>query len=310
MKQVAIMAVGVPGSGKSTKILDFVKMYDAKVFASDAIRAELYGDESIQGDPKEVFRVLEERLFEALAAGENVIYDATNIKWKNRKAFVDKVRKTCDAYCYLAIMATAPDTCKSRNAGRERRVPEGVINRMIKNFEVPVPAEGWDGINIYRSGFDAVEYFIRKCNMNQQNSHHHFTIYEHCLKAFDYCITHSDNSDPVLNTAALFHDIGKPIAKTFIKKDGTLDSEAHYYRHDNVGGYLSLCHDYETNEKNQLEIAQLIQYHMMPTSHPSSTPESRKRNGCIVLWLTNAASLPNLSQSLSFCTRQTWSHIE
>lgn len=277
MKQVAIMMVGVPGAGKSTKIQDFIKMYDAKAFASDAIRAELYGDESIQGDPKEVFRVLEERLFEALAAGENVIYDATNIRWKNRKAFVDKVRKTCDARCYLAIMATAPDACKSRNAGRERQVPVGVIDRMIKNFEVPVPAEGWDGINIYRSDFDAVDYFIKNCKVGQQNSHHRFTIFEHCFKAYDYYVMHSDTPDFALNNAALFHDIGKPAAKTFIKKDGTLDTEAHYYGHDNVGGYLSLCHDYEKDEKKQLEIAQLIQYHMMPYFAPKEYTEEQKK---------------------------------
>lgn len=277
MKQVVIMMVGVPGSGKSTKIQDFVKLYDAKVFASDAIRAELYGDESIQGDPKEVFRVLEERLFEALAAGENVIYDATNIKWKNRKAFVDKVRKTCDALCFLAIMATAPDVCKSRNAGRERQVPVGVIDRMVKNFEVPVPAEGWDGINIYRSGFDAVDYFINNCNIDQQNSHHRFTIDGHCLKAYEYCLMYSDKFDQVLNCAAMLHDIGKPAAKTFMKRDGTLDAEAHYYGHDNIGGYLSLCNDYETNEKNQLEIAQLIQYHMMPYFAPKEYTEEQKK---------------------------------
>lgn len=277
MKQVAIMMVGVPGSGKSTKLRDFAKIYNAKVFASDAIRAELYGDESIQGDPKEVFRVLEECLFEALAAGENVIYDATNIKWKNRKAFVDKVRKTCDAYCYLAIMATAPDTCKSRNAGRERQVPAGVIDRMIKNFEVPVPAEGWDGINIYRSGFNAVEYFIENCNIDQQNSHHRFTIRGHCLEAHNYCVMQSDMLEPTLDRAVLLHDIGKPITKTFTKKDGTLDTEAHYYGHDNVGGYLSLCHDYETDGKNQLEIAQLIQYHMMPYFAPKQYTEEQKK---------------------------------
>ena len=81
--------VGLSGSGKSTfskSIVERVKLIE--VFSSDKIREELYGDESIQGKPQKVFNIFHKRIFSALKDGKNCIYDATNLKQKDRLHFL------------------------------------------------------------------------------------------------------------------------------------------------------------------------------------------------------------------------------
>ena len=48
------MLVGLPGSGKSTIVKKMIeKNPNIKVFSSDSLRKELWGDENKQGDKKE-----------------------------------------------------------------------------------------------------------------------------------------------------------------------------------------------------------------------------------------------------------------
>ena len=78
-KPHCIWMIGLSGSGKSTVAEEYAKKYDAKIISSDKIREELYGDENIQGDPNDVFRIVHERIFDLLKSGFSIIYDATNL---------------------------------------------------------------------------------------------------------------------------------------------------------------------------------------------------------------------------------------
>jgi dephospho-CoA kinase len=46
--------IGVPGSGKSTFSAEFAKLGNYRIVSTDAIRASLYGDATIQGEWVEV----------------------------------------------------------------------------------------------------------------------------------------------------------------------------------------------------------------------------------------------------------------
>ena len=46
------------------------------------------------------------------------------------------------------IVATQYEKCLEQNKNRERKVPEEVIDRMYKSFQVPTFTEGWDLIDI------------------------------------------------------------------------------------------------------------------------------------------------------------------
>lgn len=76
-KPTFYMMVGVPGSGKSTYAR---QIPDATVLSSDDIRAEIGADGGDKKMHKQVFTILHERVKEALSAGNDVVYDATNLR--------------------------------------------------------------------------------------------------------------------------------------------------------------------------------------------------------------------------------------
>lgn len=78
-----IILIGLPASGKST-YAEKIKNDNTVVLSSDSIRKEIYGNESIQGNPKEIFDTLYSRMRSALSENKDVIVDATNINIRDR----------------------------------------------------------------------------------------------------------------------------------------------------------------------------------------------------------------------------------
>ena len=91
-KSIFTMLVGLPGSGKSTYAAEQHEKYGTHVCSSDAIRAEL-GDVNDQSNNEKVFQILHRRIKDYLRNGESVIYDATNIKSKRRRAFMAELKE-------------------------------------------------------------------------------------------------------------------------------------------------------------------------------------------------------------------------
>lgn len=143
-----ILLCGIPGSGKTTMgkaAEEFGDFY--KLVSSDDIRETLWGDASDQRNPKEVFRIMKEKTILELLAGHNVIYDATNIKRKDREAILSEVKLWVygvQTYCF--IFDVPVETCIAHNHMRERQVPDEVIYRMAAHMQRPEYNEGWDYI--------------------------------------------------------------------------------------------------------------------------------------------------------------------
>lgn len=132
--------IGLPGSGKST----FASNHpECVVVSTDAIRGELFGDENEQKDGKLVFDVAYARLAQAVEAGQDAIFDATNLQRKYRKKIFQMFPK---AYHVAVFVNTPVDVCKERNAKRDRVVPEMVIDRMASSLNAPTIAEGFKEI--------------------------------------------------------------------------------------------------------------------------------------------------------------------
>ena len=132
--------VGVPGSGKST----FASKHpECIVVSTDAIRKELFGDESEQKNGALVFEIAYARLAQAVALGHDVIFDATNVKRKSRA----ELFKRFPNVEHVAVFVNTPfPVCKKRNNQRERRVPVSVIRRMTYQLEPPTLEEGYKEI--------------------------------------------------------------------------------------------------------------------------------------------------------------------
>lgn len=263
-----IMMVGLPGSGKSLRAKNLAVKENAIIHSSDTLRQELFGDENTQDNNEELFKELHRRIKQDLKGEQNVIYDATNISYKRRKAFLEELKKiNCEKICYL--VATPYEKCLDQNKSRKRQIPEYVIKKMYLSFYIPQYYEGWDKINIIWNdeeyNFDIHELFNGANGLNkisQDNPNHTLTIGEHCLKCAGICEELVDDFE--LNMAALYHDIGKRFTKQFKNSKGEDTDIAHYYQHHLVSAYDSMFYLRWLDDYTVLNVVKYIQWHMQP----------------------------------------------
>ncbi len=260
---VLIMLVGLPGSGKSTYAKQFEDAF--KIHSSDAIRKRLYDNEIVQEDPNRIFTILHNEIKNDLKNNISCIYDATNINYKRRKAFLEELKNIpCIKTC--VVIATPYECVLQNNNKRERKVPMNVINKMYKHFDVPYYYEGWDNIKLYyaEDSFKifygtpqkAIEYNL---TFNQHNKNHMLSLGEHCRKCAEYV----NKNNTSLMYAAMLHDLGKPFCMSYLDSKGNLRIDAHYYNHQYVSSYNSLFYNIE-EKINRLYTAVLIRWHMQP----------------------------------------------
>lgn len=280
------MMVGLPGSGKSTYAKKLAKEMNAVILSSDALREEMYGDINDQEHNNEVFAELHRRCKDLLNKQVNIIYDATNLKTKNRMFFLNEL-KGIDCHKKAIVMATPYELCLQNNSLRDRKVPEEVIKRMRENFHFPLYNEGFDEIkfvwNMGNARYDIFETLQIAKEFDQCNSHHTLTLGEHMwLTAMNLPI---GKFDELLGMAASIHDIGKLDTQVFANRNGESSEEAHYYQHQYVGAYNAMFYLKQYDDMNNgfkdeeiLHICTLIQYHMHPYIAWKDSEKSKNRD--------------------------------
>ena len=230
------MMVGLPGSGKTTKADDIVSFLfkcntNAVRIGTDDIREELFGDASVQTDAAKVFEIALNRVVENLNNGITVVFDATNISSKHRVSFIDNINRKCGSVYNITAVVVNTDfeECRRRNASRDRKVPEEVLYRMLKNFQCPQMYEGFTNISFTESSStnDLFDEIYSMNGFDQKNPHHKYDLLEHCRRVANQ-FSHNDPR----RLAGYLHDIGKMYTQS-IDADGV----AHYYGHENVGAY-------------------------------------------------------------------------
>lgn len=282
------MMAGLPASGKSTFARNVLSVnLGAVVHSSDAIRAEILGDENKQTQQELVFKTLHRRVFQDLMAGKDVVYDATNISYKRRMTFLQELNAKCipGLWTMCVFLATPYEKCLTNNASRERFVPEHVIERMYRKFDVPMLAEGWDEIWIVgdedRHG-EIDSLTTRLSKFEHDNPHHEYTVGQHCMATQQYLIHHYKHSNVCLLYAALLHDIGKEKTKVFLDSHGNPTETAHFYNHERIGAYESFSYTGNLSEHQRLMVALLIRWHMWPyvvelSDNPTKTANKVRR---------------------------------
>lgn len=276
-KPTLIILVGIPGSGKTTYADEYVKShYNTDHLSSDLIRAELYGDESTQGDPAEVFSLMQKRAVDALNDGKNVVYDATNITRKDRACIINVCPKFAKIECH--IIWEPIDVCIERDSMRNRTVGKAVIDKMLKRFQAPFFDEGIHEIKIVKHTFLIDDSYEEEClnamDIPHDNPHHTLDIGDHCAEAYQHLVNNGVKDNDVLY-AALSHDVGKPYTKAFVDSKGEHCEQAHFYQHHCVGAWIHYGFTLATPRS-----AWLISTHMDPflnTKYYRNLPPFLKR---------------------------------
>ncbi len=149
-----MLMIGLPGSGKSFLAANLQqKQPQSLIISTDAIRAELFGDEAIQGDWFGIWRRVEEQFRQAaqqIQSGQLKlsIYDATNARRRYRRDAIALARASGFTHLTGLWLDTPLPLCLARNQGRSRQVPEAIIRQMHRQLlgAPPHRSEGLDDL--------------------------------------------------------------------------------------------------------------------------------------------------------------------
>ena len=143
------ITVGLPGSGKSTYVKNFIKDKDVEYLSSDELRA-IYGkDETDQSVTSIVFGHIKRKVDESLKDGKNVLVDATSVNRKERSDYINTAKKygaKVVAIVFKMDRQGLIERNKKRGEQGGREVPTFVIDKMLAKYEDPSYDEGIDVI--------------------------------------------------------------------------------------------------------------------------------------------------------------------
>lgn len=137
------------------------------LISTDAIRAQLFGDEAIQGAWLLVWRQIESQFRQALwqiegGQAKEAIYDATNAARQQRKEALALARETGFTHITGLWLDIPVWLCLARNRRRQRQVPDEVIFRMHRKLRDAPPSleDGLDRLIRFYPGVPSTEIAI------------------------------------------------------------------------------------------------------------------------------------------------------
>lgn len=147
------MLIGVPGSGKSTWVarqnFDWIR---TRIISTDNIidrRAQELGNtysEVFNDFIKDATNQMNRDLTQAIANGDDLLWDQTNLTAKSRASKLVKIPKN---YHKVAVYFSTPDEQElmRRLANRPgKTIPAKVVANMVLQLQPPTKAEGFDEI--------------------------------------------------------------------------------------------------------------------------------------------------------------------
>jgi len=149
MNNTIYIAVGLPGSGKSTYAKNFIKDKDIEYLSSDELRAVFGSGETDQTCTNQVFGHIKIKVDEFLKDGKNVLVDATSVNRKERSDYIKTAKKygaKVVAIVFKMDRQGLIDRNKKRGEQGGREVPTFVIDKMLAKFEEPSHSEGIDEV--------------------------------------------------------------------------------------------------------------------------------------------------------------------
>jgi predicted kinase len=145
-KGVVVLAIGLPGSGKSS----WFKRHNVVPLSSDMVRSLLFDDVREQRFQDLVFSNLRSMLKARLIAKRPTNYvDATNLTPQERQHWI-KLAKDYQYEVHAVFFDVPLEVCVERHQRRDRVVPEDVMRRMAAKLKAPAFEEGFAKITVVR----------------------------------------------------------------------------------------------------------------------------------------------------------------
>jgi predicted kinase len=145
-KGVVVLAIGLPGSGKSS----WFKRHKITPLSSDLLRGLLFDDPQEQRFQDLVFSNLRSMLKARLIARRPLNYvDATNLTPHERHSWI-KLAKDFGYDAHAVYFDVPLEVCLERNQRRHRVVEEEVMRRMAGKLRGPTFDEGFSKITVVR----------------------------------------------------------------------------------------------------------------------------------------------------------------
>jgi predicted kinase len=145
-KGVVVLAVGLPGSGKSS----WFKRHNITPLSSDMLRTILFDDPAEQRFQDLVFSNLRSMLKARLIARRPMNYvDATNLTPQERQNWI-KLAKDFGYDVHAVFFDVPLEVCIERHQRRDRLVPEDVMRKMAAKLKAPTFDEGFAKITVVR----------------------------------------------------------------------------------------------------------------------------------------------------------------
>jgi predicted kinase len=145
-KGLVVLAIGLPGSGKST----WFKRHNVVPLSSDMVRSLLFDDVREQRFQDLVFSNLRSMLKARLIAKRPMNYvDATNLTPQERQHWI-KLAKDYGYEVHAVFFDVPLEVCIDRHQRRDRVVPEDVMRRMAAKLRPPAFEEGFAKITVVR----------------------------------------------------------------------------------------------------------------------------------------------------------------
>lgn len=144
------MLVGVPATGKSTWLESnrqggVVLSTDSYIDAAAQQQGKTY-NEVFKSEVGAATSRMKQDLRRAVAADEDIYWDQTNLTAKNRAG---KLSKIPDHYRKVAVVFEVPsreEWLRRLDNRPGKTIPRDVLVNMLKSFEMPTRAEGFDEI--------------------------------------------------------------------------------------------------------------------------------------------------------------------
>ena len=145
-KGAVVLAIGLPGSGKST----WFKRHNIIPLSSDLLRTLLFDDVTEQRFQDLVFSTLRSLLRARMIAKRPWNHlDATNLSPKERRSWI-KLAHDFGYDAHAVFFDVPTEVCIERNKKRGRNVPDEVIHRMAQKLRPPKFEEGFTKITIVK----------------------------------------------------------------------------------------------------------------------------------------------------------------